>query len=50
VAAQIDNPLAYLQKQDEALQQAAQAVQVQSDFLAAWSNVHAQLGGGFKAE
>ena len=50
VAAQIDNPLAYLQKQDEALQQAAQAVQVQSDFLVAWSNVHAQLGGGFKAE
>lgn len=50
VGAGLENKLAYLQKQDEALQSAAQAVQAQSDLLAAWSNVHAQLGGGFQAE
>lgn len=50
VGAGLDNKLVYLQKQDEALQLKMQAVQTQGDWLAAWSNVHAQLGGGFQAE
>lgn len=50
VSAGLDNKLAYLQKQDEALQLQMQAVQARSDLLSAWSNVHAQLGGGFQAE
>lgn len=50
VGAGLDNKLVYLQKQDEALQLKMQALQAQGDLLAAWSNLHAQLGGGFQAE
>ncbi|UOO80787.1 efflux transporter outer membrane subunit [Uruburuella testudinis] len=46
----LDNKLAYLQKHDEALQVQMQLVQTQNEWLTAWSNLHAQLGGGFQAE
>ncbi|MCP1661007.1 efflux transporter outer membrane subunit [Neisseria perflava] len=44
----LDNGLPVLQKQDEALQLHMQAVVQQAELLTAWSNLHAQLGGGFK--
>ncbi|MDO5640578.1 MAG: efflux transporter outer membrane subunit [Neisseria sp.] len=50
VGAGLENKLAYLQKQDEALQLKMQAAQAQGDLLTAWSNLHAQLGGGFRVE
>lgn len=45
----LENGLVPLQKQDEALQLEMQLVQGRAGLLTAWSNVHAQLGGGFKA-
>ncbi|KLT73137.1 membrane protein [Neisseria arctica] len=50
VRAGLDSKLTYLQKQDAALQQQQQSVKIQADLLTSWSNLHAQLGGGFKAE
>lgn len=46
----LENGLVPLQKQDEALQMQMQLAQVQADLLTAWSNVNAQLGGGFQAQ
>ncbi len=42
----LENGLVPLQKQDEALQQQMQLAQSRADLLAAWSSVHARLGGG----
>ena len=39
-----------LQKQDDMLQVKMQLVQYQSERLIAWSNLNAQLGGGFKSQ
>lgn len=50
VRAGLDSKLTYLQKQDASLQQQQQTAKIQADLLTAWSNLHAQLGGGFKAE
>lgn len=50
VNAGLDNKLAYFEKQDEALSLKMQLLQTQSAWLTAWSNLHAQLGGGFKVE
>ncbi len=50
VGAGLDNKLAYLQKEDETLQQQARVVQSAGELITAWSNVHAQLGGGFYQE
>lgn len=49
VRAGLDNGLNALQKQDESLQLAMQTTAHQAALLTAWSNLHAQLGGGFKA-
>lgn len=38
-----------LQKKDELLQEKMNQVQYQANLLTAWSNLHAQFGGGFKA-
>lgn len=46
----LENGLAPLQKQDEALQQQMQLAQSRADLLTAWSSVHARLGGGFRAQ
>lgn len=48
VKAGLDNGLFVLQRQDERLQLQAQVVQQKAELLTAWSNVHMQLGGGFK--
>lgn len=37
-----------LQKQDEAVRTKMSAVQYHAEYLTAWSNLNAQLGGGFK--
>ena len=50
VGAGLENKADYLQKQDQVLQMKLQSVQSEADLLTAWSNVHAQLGGGFRAE
>lgn len=44
----LDNGLTHLQKRDETLKLKMKAVQTKADLAIAWSNVHAQLGGGFK--
>ena len=44
----LENGLGVLQKQEERLQLQMQAVQYQAEYLTAWSNLHAQLGGGVK--
>ena len=46
----LDNGLNALQKQDDMLQVKMQLVQYQSERLIAWSNLNAQLGGGFKTQ
>jgi len=50
VRAGLDNGLSALQKQDDMLQVKMQLVQYQSERLIAWSNLNAQLGGGFKSQ
>ena len=50
VKAGLENGLGALQKQEEALQLQLQAAQYQAEYLTAWSNLHAQLGGGFAAK
>jgi len=50
VRAGLDNGLNALQKQDDMLQVKMQLVQYQSERLIAWSNLNAQLGGGFKTQ
>ncbi len=50
VDAGLENKLVYLQKYDELLQQQAMLSNQQSVALAAWSNLQAQLGGGFSAD
>lgn len=47
VQAGLENGLAHLAKQDETLRLKMQLAQHQAEWLTAWSNVHAQLGGGF---
>lgn len=44
----LENGLGVLQKQEERFQLQMQAVQYQAEYLTAWSNLHAQLGGGVK--
>ena len=48
VRAGLDNGLTALQKQDEAARTKMSAVQYHAEYLTAWSNLNAQLGGGFK--
>ena len=48
VRAGLDNGLTALQKQDEAVRTKMSAVQYHAEYLTAWSNLNAQLGGGFK--
>lgn len=50
VKAGLDHGLFSLQKEDEALQLQAQEAQWQAELLTAWSNVHTQLGGGFRTK
>ena len=49
VGAGLENRQAYLQQQDQVLQQQAKVAQASSALTVAWSNVQAQLGGGFYA-
>lgn len=48
VRAGLDNGLDSLEKQDQSIKLEMQTVQYRSQLLTAWSNVHAQLGGGFR--
>ena len=48
VRAGLDNGLTALQKQDEAVRTKMSAVQYHAEYMTAWSNLNAQLGGGFK--
>ncbi|ASK27618.1 efflux transporter outer membrane subunit [Neisseria chenwenguii] len=48
VKAGLENGLDTLKKQDEALKVKMQAAQQRAELLTAWSNVHNQLGGGFR--
>ncbi len=48
VQAELENKVTYLQKQDDVLQQQAVYLSQQSAGLTAWSNLQAQLGGGFQ--
>lgn len=50
VGAGLENKTAYLQKNDELLQQQAALSIQQSTALLAWSHLQAQLGGGFLAD
>ena len=50
VSAGLENKMAYLQKNDELLQQQAVLSNQQSAALVAWSHLQAQLGGGFSAD
>ncbi|MDO4249125.1 MAG: efflux transporter outer membrane subunit [Neisseria sp.] len=44
----LEHKTLYYQKQDEVLQQQALVSAKHAEVLAAWSNLHAQLGGGFQ--
>lgn len=44
----LENKISYYKKKDEVLQHQAVIYAKQAEALAAWSNLHAQLGGGFK--
>ncbi|SUA48860.1 outer membrane efflux protein [Neisseria zoodegmatis] len=50
VRAGLENGLTHLAKQDETLRLKIQLAQHQAEWLTAWSNVHAQLGGGFSRQ
>lgn len=45
----LENGLPGLRQQDESLRLKMQAAQQRAELLTAWSNVHLQLGGGFKS-
>lgn len=44
----LENGLAVLRRQEESLQLKMQYAQQKAELLTAWSNVHMQLGGGFR--
>ncbi|QEY26949.1 efflux transporter outer membrane subunit [Neisseria zalophi] len=46
----LENGIDSLRKQDETLQRQILLVQGRADLLAAWSNLHVQLGGGFNTQ
>ena len=46
----VENKLVYLQFQDDVLLQQAKVALSGAELMAAWGNVHAQLGGGFYQE
>ncbi|MDO4641653.1 MAG: efflux transporter outer membrane subunit [Neisseria sp.] len=48
VTAGLENKMAYYQKQDGVLAQQSALSDKQMQVLVAWSNLHAQLGGGFE--
>ncbi|KPN72221.1 efflux transporter outer membrane subunit [Neisseria sp. 83E34] len=50
VNAGLENKADYYRKQDDVLQQQAVVFAKHSEALSAWSNLHAQLGGGFREE
>ncbi|EGZ44119.1 efflux transporter outer membrane subunit [Neisseria wadsworthii] len=50
VNAGLENKADYYRKQDDVLQQQALVFVKHSEALSAWSNLHAQLGGGFREE
>lgn len=49
VRAGLENGLPGLRQQDESLRLKMQAARQKAELLTAWSNVHLQLGGGFKS-
>ncbi|WP_229439400.1 MULTISPECIES: TolC family protein [Neisseria] len=49
VKAGLENGLSVLKQQDEAVQLRMNQAQQQAQLLTAWSNVHMQLGGGFRS-
>lgn len=49
VKAGLENGLSVLKQQDEAVQLRMDQAQQQAQLLTAWSNVHMQLGGGFRS-
>lgn len=46
----LDNGLSSIQKEDDAIKLKIQHSEWQAELLTAWSNVHAELGGGFRAK